>query len=703
MKRISQYFKTFVLAMGLLSAASCVHDDKYEAPENGKNYQCQDLSADSNLRAISLADAKALYGGSAVYTFEENSNLYLEGYVSSSDETGNIYKTIYIQDLPENPTQGLAITVDATSTYTNFPQGSKIYVKLAGLSLGEYGGMIQVGKRLGTETRTTSVSRIAEKEVSKYVFRSCQEKVTIVPKVMTLADMRTANDQYLGTLIKVENAEFHQNVLCNQFAPDGQTVDRRITDPTNSATTRVVRNSGFASFASKTMPAGKGNLVGILSKFNSTYQIYIVRDSDLEMNTFPRNDGIAAAPCAVDATATATTVAKLKELSSTGTLTQITDNITLTAKVTANDETGNLFKYFYVEDATGGIRVNINMTSLYLDKRFQVGRQVAINLKDLYIGKVNGEYQLGGLYQGRLGQVETNQIFNHFFPTDFPITNVVPTEKTIASLTSEDVGKWIKIKDLQFADAELGKTLAEGTAMTNRTLTDCNGNTIIVRTSGRANFGNTATPMVANTVEVDTGKGDVYAILSEFNGTYQLWITKLRDIDLDNPRCDGTLPNKLNETTIFEEAFANLNNWTAVNVSGTETWNTANFGNPSPSAVMNGNRRANEDWLVKTAPVSLAGYTDANLSFETDGRYTGATLEVFVTENYTGTPATTTWTRLNPVLDADLNAFGGWTNSGKLNLKDFAGKNITIAFKYVSSAGASTTWEIDNVLIKGTK
>ncbi len=98
--------------------------------------------------------------------------------------------------------------------------------------------------------------RIPEKLVFSSVVRSCTEKATMVPKEMTLASMGTANDQYLGCLIKVPNAEFDAKVLCSIYAPDGFTVDRQLNDPTMSSTSRIVRNSGFASFASQTLPSG---------------------------------------------------------------------------------------------------------------------------------------------------------------------------------------------------------------------------------------------------------------------------------------------------------------------------------------------------------------------------------------------------------------------------------------------------------------
>lgn len=673
-----------------LVMTGCVHDDKYDTPSLA-NTQCGDLTATKT-----LADVKAMTQGKEITTDD-----VIEGYVSSSDETGNIYKYIYIQDKPENPTQGLTISVDALNTYMTYPQGSKVYIKLKGLAVGQYGNFVQLGAMNGT-----TFGRIPEKLVASNMIKSCTTSAKIVPKVMTLKEMGTANDQYVGVLIEVKNAEFAAKELCTQYAPDGKTVDKQLNDPTSSVTTRVVRNSGFASFAQNTLPAGNGSFVGILSKYNSTYQFYINRDTDLNMNKFPRLDGIAAAPCSADPSAVKKTVAEVEAMYKKGVneYQLLTENATLTAKVIANDKAGNLYKYLYVEDATGGIRINVNLTDMYLDKRFTVGRTLTINLKDLYLANVDGELQLGGLFKDannvdKFGQIEAANVYKHLFATDLPLTAVVPTERTIPTLQPSDVGRWIKIKDLQFINSDLGKNYADGTANTNRTLEDCSGNKIILRTSGRADFGITGTPRLANATEIDPGKGDVYAVLSYYQGTYQLWITKLTDIDLDNPRCDGTLPPKYE--TIFKDEFTNLNNWTAVNIAGTQVWSPTTFGNPAPGAIMDGARSANEDWLV-LKQVSLSGYKDAYLSFDTDGRYSGNPLEVYVTENYT-TTAASTWTKLDAGLDTNLGAFNTWTNSGKVSLKNYVGKNIVVAFKYTSVAGASTTWELDNFMIKGIK
>ena len=672
MKKYFSIIRFFILA-SVFILTGCVHDDKYDAPDLSGN--CQDLTA-----TITLAAAKNLAQNTTITT-----DAVIEGYVSSTDQSGNIYKTIYIQDDPTNPTQGFVLSVDAVSTYASYPQGAKVYVKLKGLAMGTYGGV----KQLGYMDNGT-FGRIPEKMVPTSILKSCTAKVTITPKVMTLADMKTANDQYIGCLVKVQNAEFDAKVLCSNFAPDGYTVDRQINDPTTSATTRVVRNSNYASFANQKLPSGKGDFIGILSKYNSTYQLFINNVSDVKgMTNFPRKDGIKADPCGFDSsTASLKTVADVKKLF-TGSNYLIPDNIYIKGKVTANDETGNLYRYIYIEDATGGIRININKANtIYQDYRFKVGKNLIVKLKDLYIGKYNGEFQIGTLSGSTLGFIAEAEIYKYLFDSNEPATSVTATEKTIPQLTTDDVGKWIKIKNVQFVDTDLGNTYSG-----NRTLIDCTGNKIILRTNSQASFSGAM---------IDNGKGDIYAILSIYNGVYQLIIPKQANADLEGIRCDGTL---LVYETIFSDAFASLSNWTAVNVSGTQVWATTTFGNPAPSAIMDGKGSANEDWLVSKKITIPSTYKEIFFSFETDGRNAGSLLEVYITDNYTGSVSTTSWTKTNPALDTDLANFAGFVNSGKVDVSSFKGKDIVVAFKYTSTSTSvpSTTWEVDNFAVKGTK
>ena len=681
MKKYFSIIRIFILSLTVF-LTSCVQDDVYSTPDlQGK---CQTLTPTKTIAEVK----KAYENNSATIT----DDIIIEGYVSSSDESGNVYKTIYLQDAPENPTQGLVVSVDAVSTYTSYPQGSKVYIKLKGLAFGKYGNVLQVGyMNIDPVTNTSEFGRIPEKLVKEHLVRSCAPKAKIVPKVITLSQLSSSIDPLIGALVQVNNAEFPVNLLCNVYAPNGTSVDRQIVDPTRNtpATTRVVRNSGYASFAADQLPSGNGTFIGILSKFNSDYQFFINRVSDLNMKG-ARLDGTTPS-CTFNTTGkTMKTVAEVKAYF-TGALAQIPDNAYLKAQVTANDKTGNLFKYIYVEDKTGGIRVNIDMASLYADPRFFVGKQVLINLKDLYVGSVKGEVQLGGLFSGNVGRVLANDVYKHFFPTtDF--TEVVATEKTIAGLTDGDVGRWIKIKDLQFINDDLGESYA-GASNTSRTLEDCSGAKISLTTSSFANFASR---------QIDSGKGDLYGVLTKANGKYEVWITNPLGADFDGNRCDGS-PAPVFES-IFNEDFSGAltNNWTAVNVLGTAVWNIQQFGNPKPCVVMSGN--GNEDWLI-SKPITLAGYKNYYLSFETDGRASVQSdqLEVYVTDNYTGSLDPKNWTKLNPTLDSDMSKFAPFVNSGKLDISNFAGKNVVVAFKYTSTDTASATWELDNVKVRGRK
>lgn len=669
------FIKTLLFAFVFLAFnTGCVHDDEYSTPP----IECTDFTG-----TVKIADIKALYSGSTVQITED---LILEGYVSSSDETGNIYKTLYIQDAPENPTHGLTLSVNVTDMYAKFPVGSKVYIKVKDLYLGNYGGVVQLGDLEVDENGAYAFGRISETKYTQKFFKSCEPLATMVPLSVNIGGF---NDNLIGALIQIPNTQFVAGVLCSTYALDQATVNKNLQDC--SGNTVLVRNSGYSTFWNVTLPSGNGTAVAILSKFNTDYQLYVRDANDMAGLTGTRcgmPSGTPAPSC--DPPADNGSIQDIKNKLS-GTLTQITDDLNVTATVTANDNTGNLYKMVYIEDETGGIRLRLNRTSLYLDPKFKIGQKITVAAKDLYVGNVNGEIHLGGLYQGNIGNIEDDQINVHVFDNkeNAPLS---PTVITIANSPSLDahVGKLVKFENVEFAESSTEQPYAT-TTDTNRTFEDCSGNTMIVRTSSFATFKSQLTP---------SGKGTLTGILSVFNGTYQIWLRNSNEVVMEGVRCDGSAP----ATTIFQDGFANLNNWTAISVSGAQVWNTANFGNPAPCAVMNGysgGNNANEDWLV-SKELALTGFANYNVTFETDGRFTGNPLKAYVTDNYTGNPTTTTWTELPAILDTDLSSYGQWTGSGNLSLNTFAGKTVRVAFKYTSTTSGATAWEVDNFKLKGS-
>lgn len=669
--KIVNLIKSILFAFVLLVVnTGCVHDDDYSTAP----IVCQDLTP-----TTTIAQLKAMYSGSTKQITED---LVLVGYVGSSDETGNIYKTLFLQDAPENPSHGFTVSVDAADLYTKYPVGAKVFIKLKGLYLGQYGGVTQLGDLGVDENGAVSFGRIPNVKIDRTIIKSCDPLKTIVPKEISINEF---NNDLVGALVKVKDAQFVSGVLCSTYASEGVTVNRSIEDCSGSKV--IMRNSGYATFYNETLPTGKGGVVAILSKYNSDYQLYIRSTDDVkELVGTPRCDGttFSCTPPADNAS-----IQDLKNLYK-GTLLNITQDLNVKAVVTANDATNNLFKYVYVEDETGGLRLRLNKSSLYLENKFKVGSEITIKAKDLYIGAVGGEVQLGALYQGSIGNIEESDIYKHVFYEGVNRT-VTPTKISISASPNLDsqVGKLVKLENVEFDNASAGQIFS-GSSATNRTLKDCSGNTIIIRTSNYASFASTPTP---------AGKGTLVGVLNVYNGVYQIWIRDLQDLDMNGNRCDGSVP----PVTIFSDAFENgFSNWTTANIAGAQVWtiSTTSGNNYAKMTGYASGNFANEDWLI-SPELNLSGYKSAYVNLDSDYNFAGDKLETYITTNYTGDVKTTTWTAIN--IPLDQTSGWGFFNSGNVSLNDYLGQKVRIAFKYKSTTTSASTWEIDNFKVKGVK
>ncbi|WP_196891281.1 DUF5689 domain-containing protein [Aureivirga marina] len=258
-----------LLSLGCLFAifqTSCVNDDDYSVPT------IVDPSIDIEPN-ITLAGVKQMYTGSLI-EFGADSELIFEAYVVSSDESGNIYKTIYLQDDPTDPTEGITISVDATDTYVKYNVGRKVYVKLAGLYMNSLNGVLTIGGLNGSD-----VGRISEFTYEDHLVRS-PETMTVTPKEVTSADFSPALH---GILIKLNDRQLIESELGSAYANYDNTfsVNRTIVSCSGGENI-VMRNSGFASFKSETFPEGRGSVVAIFSAFNSTNQLFIRGTQDVQ-------------------------------------------------------------------------------------------------------------------------------------------------------------------------------------------------------------------------------------------------------------------------------------------------------------------------------------------------------------------------------------------------------------------------------------
>jgi len=380
------------------------------------------------------------------------------------------------------------------------------------------------------------------------------------------------------------------------------------------------------------------------------------------------------------------TIAELKAMYSGG-LDSIQDTIIIKGKVISSDEEGNIYKTLYIQDHTGGIMIALDRTNLYTT--FRPGQRIYVKCKGLFLGNYGGIIQLGYKYNNTIGRIPNAIIDNHIFRDSLPGTIPTPLSREITTITGNDLCMLVKIDNLYFE--EIGVEFApQSASATDRKLLDLNGNSIILRTSKYASFASNKTPK---------GKGSIRAILSSYNGTYQLYINSINDL-INWDTTAQILNNLIYET--FDNPPAN---WITYSISSNKNWThdatykcmyINGYGGDVPS----------HDWLI-SPPINLNNVSAPILTFRTWTRYndngTTEPLTVWISENYTsGDPTQANWIKINNITLSPANS-QTWTNSGDIDLSSYIGKTIRIGFKYVSSgtgSNSTTVWEVDEFKIK---
>ncbi|MFV0210525.1 DUF5689 domain-containing protein [Empedobacter falsenii] len=280
MNTISKITLATALSLGLFTVQSCVQDDDYSTPPiecnlPTANITLPELMQKVNSNQLNVDENKAILD-----------DLILEAYVISSDETGNIYKTISIQDDPVNPTVGTQIEINAGNLYTKYPLGSKIQIRLKGLRAQQdtRAGIVKIG----SVDPSFDIGRIGLTEYEKYVVKTCEPIQAIQPKEFnSLAEaMRNEN---VNTLVKINNVQFLQPDVDKTYGTASQIENRELVDKTGSRSGVVLRNSNFADWKDEPLPTGSGSITVVVSKYGSTWQVYIRDTKDVNFDQ-PRFD-----------------------------------------------------------------------------------------------------------------------------------------------------------------------------------------------------------------------------------------------------------------------------------------------------------------------------------------------------------------------------------------------------------------------------
>ena len=229
-------------------------------------------------------------------------------------------------------------------------------------------------------------------------------------------------------------------------------------------------------------------------------------------------------------------IAQLKQKYATviynGSYVQFEELTQIKGVVTGNDVKGNLYSQVAIEDGTGSMIICIAQGGLY--GQMQVGREILIELKGLYIGGYGQQPEIGTPYTNANGRTYVSRMSRAIWQQHYKLLgmkSVSPvdfdkTKLSDANYMKENCGRLMTIRGVKFQGANGKKVYApdkdkDAANSVNRSLQGISSNQLVVRTSTYADFAKTPLPQ---------GEVDITGIFTRYNNTWQVLIREESDV-----------------------------------------------------------------------------------------------------------------------------------------------------------------------------
>lgn len=153
---------------------------------------------------ITINELKKLYTAGQPYHIEKE--YIIGGQVTTSDQAGNVYRSIYIQD----QTGGIEVKIGKTGLYNEYKLGQWVYIKLEGLTLGAYEGMLQIGLEDPTGEYETAYIDL-QYIINQHVFKG-EIGSPVSPIILTDTDLM--KEENMGKYVTLENLRYGNQIFC---------------------------------------------------------------------------------------------------------------------------------------------------------------------------------------------------------------------------------------------------------------------------------------------------------------------------------------------------------------------------------------------------------------------------------------------------------------------------------------------------------
>ena len=470
--RVKVFEFIFIVFMAL-NFSSCVEDGEFELPILGAEKQYTNLK--------SLTEIASLYQGSLVEIKEE---ITTSGYVVSNDRAGNFFKSLFIQDKPENPTIGFEIKINETNLHARYAVGRKIFIKMKDLFLNKNkDGSYQIGAR---NTFGNGIDRIGVNDYVNFIDRA-SEVAKITPLSLNSNEL-TAEHQNI--LVKINKIQAETKGLKYAWPKAGSAVysiDRILVSCVSSEKI-IFRNSVFSTFKGLFIPDKRGSITGVFT-IQEALKIVTIRDTS-DVN-FTQEYGCFNNP-------TLASLADVKALYNEDYETLISQNLKIKVVVTSNLATGNISnKNAFAQDTSAGIALRFNDTYT-----FNLGDEIEIAIGGLTLTNQNGFLTLN---------LATSNILS-VLSGILPVPELITFEQ---ALSGDYKTKLVKIAAVQFKD------IAKNYLGENTLTSDCTNELKIMPVLETATF---------STALVSDKKGTITGIMTSLNGN-KLYIRDELDVD----------------------------------------------------------------------------------------------------------------------------------------------------------------------------
>ena len=215
---------------------------------------------------MTIAEFKAKYWQDArnfIDTCKEDT--YIHGWVTSSDEEGNIYKHLYIQD----ETAGIGISIDANSICNTYRLGQEIVINMKDFWIGKYNGEYLIGKPEWYAAQSVwEAGRMTLDQFKEHVeINGLPNLEKINPIEVEIGDVVGHSDaetqlKYQGQFVIIRDVEWEGADGELPFSESASSTTRNIKDEEGNVL--GVSNSNYANFRGDPLPVGRGDVQGIL-------------------------------------------------------------------------------------------------------------------------------------------------------------------------------------------------------------------------------------------------------------------------------------------------------------------------------------------------------------------------------------------------------------------------------------------------------